>query len=97
MIKILLTQGPNNAYIRNKGRKFPKSIADFLAGYLKVITPNEFRDKIDYDMAALILLSYIFRFSMASSVLARDPFNAHTEKNIDRFLKIYINGILNDV
>jgi AcrR family transcriptional regulator len=96
LIKILLSQGPNDALIRKKVREVPRSIASFIGEYLRVIAPEEHREKIDYDMVALILVSYIFRYSMASSVLARDPFNAHTEKNIDRFLNILINGILNE-
>lgn len=94
LISILLKQGINDAYIRKKGRDFPKSIAAFLAAYLKAVVPEEYRNKVDYDMAALILLSYIFRFSMVSSVLERDPFNAHTEKNIDRFIDLFIHGVL---
>jgi AcrR family transcriptional regulator len=94
IIKLIMLDAHTNPIVKKRLTEFPMGLQKFFKEYLQTVIPEESARDIDYDIASLILLSYILRYSILESMIGRDPFGANEDENIDRFLDIFLHGIL---
>lgn len=95
IIKLIMMDAHSNPIVKKKLNEFPRALYYFFAEYLKTVLPRKYTRDVDIDIASLILLSYLLRYSILDSMIGKDPFNADDEKNIEKFLDIFLYGILN--
>jgi len=94
IIKLIMLDAHTNPVVKKRLTEFPKGLQKFFTEYLQTIVPEEEARDIDYNMASLILLSYLLRYSILESMIGKDPFNANDDENIEKFLDIFLYGIL---
>ncbi len=90
----LMFRDYSNPIVERNLKEVPGRIKKLLVGRVKQILRPNVKGDLDYETAAIFLMSYFFRSEMQTAMMGIDPFHEIDERRTREVIRIFLKGVL---